>query len=144
MSSPSTQVRASVKAAILAEFAAEGITCEDDKLDSSLGQGKSRAACWPVREKEWASDANALETEVCIQVFAAYDPQINPEQAVDPAAIEGWADRLKIRLKAYRDVGDQYCWYFRVLEIEYLDDPTGNKTRFEMRVLGYGSNSAAL
>jgi hypothetical protein len=142
MSSPATQVRAVIKTAFDAEFAAEGLVAESDHLDESLGQGISRAAIYPVREQEQPGNANVLETEVAIQVFAAYDPQINEEQSVDPAAIEDWAERTRDALRAVRAINDPICWYCRALRTDYAPDPTGNITRFVMVVRAYGNNSA--
>jgi hypothetical protein len=142
VSSPATQVRAVLKTALEAEFAAEGITVEDDHLDESLGQNMTRAAIYPLREQEQTSNANVLETEVVVQMFGAYDPQINEEQSVDPAIIEGWAERLRDAFRAVRGINDPVCWYCRVLRTDYPPDPTGNMTRFVMVVRAYGNNSA--
>lgn len=142
--SPMTQVRNRVKTVVDATFAPEGIVAQHDKLDPSLGQGVAVAAVYPNDASEWAGDANTLETEVTVQVFNAYDPQINEFQQVDPTIIEAFAERLAEALRTQSGINDPYCWYFRVIRTTFPDDPTGNKSRFEMQVRAYGQNPAAL
>jgi hypothetical protein len=34
-------------------------------------------------------------------------------------------------------------WFLRIVGVEYPDDPTGNKTRLEARLVGQGTNPNA-
>lgn len=147
MPAQATEIRAKLRAIIEAEFAVEisnqNWTVHDDKLHRSLGgDGQSRFGLSPNTDQPWGRDQQVQITEVLVQFYGAYELEVNPEQHVDPAGVEAVAERLKRALKQATDPADPRAWFFNALTTTYLDDPTGNKTRFELVVQGYGNNAA--
>lgn len=144
MASASTQARARVKSVLQAEFAAEGIIVHDDRMHGSLGQGQLVASTSPIAEYADPDNANTLIADTLVQFFNAWRPDIDPTQQVDPSTIEGLAHRFKIAVQDDRTVNDPYCWYLRVVRIDYAPDPTGNITRFLAQVRAWGNNDAEI
>jgi hypothetical protein len=97
------------------EFSAEGILARHDKLHESLGLGAAVAGVSPIRTA--ANQRNRAYREY--QIF---------ERAMETAQASV--------------TGTNEVWYFYVQSIEYPDDPTGNKSRFEATVLAVGDNVA--
>ena len=129
-----------LKTVLAVEFAPDGFSVLDDKLTRAMGRDGNYIGISPVEERDGES-AHTLEAEILVQIYGYYDPQINEYQQVDPATAEGWADRLRDSLRPEAFSGDNDCWYFRVKDVEYPDDPTGNKSRVEAKVVGYGPNN---
>lgn len=123
-----------------AEFAPEGYVTEDDWLHPSLGHTGTRLACYPVRQRPNANRQIILDTEVMFQFFDAYDRQIDPEQAVSPARIEQFAERFLRALQKGNSPSTDHTWFFNLIDLEYPRDPTGNRTRFEARILVKSGN----
>lgn len=144
MAAPETEFRNRIKTILETEFAADGLTVYHDRITSALAAEKTVAGVSPLRTEERDSDANTLETRVAVQVYKRFDPEIDPRQRVDPSIIEGWAERFRQACKSQLTVGNPGAWYFRVVRITYPPDPTGNITRFEAEVLGFGPNTAIL
>jgi hypothetical protein len=144
MSAPITQLRAALKAVIDNEFAPEGIVAEDDKLHGSVAWDSHRAAIYPERTRLSTKDELIGENYVVVQLYRQYDREINPEQSVDPAAIEGFVFRFQTACQAALGAPESTdgLWYYKILAIDYPDDPTGNRTRAHISVLGYGNNPA--
>jgi len=141
VTSPSTAARAALKALIEAEFAVEGFTVADDHLHESIGWEGTRLATSPLRERPLAKDNAVLICEIKFQFYGKWKKEIDPETKVNPAKIENYAERFRRAIEA-GDPHTSSVWYFNLLEIAYVHDPTGNKTRFEARVDAVTSNSA--
>lgn len=138
---PSTLVRQQLKSIVSSEFAAENVKIYDDRLHASLGSEGNVCGLYPRREIEWSRDVNVLEIEVVVQMFSRYNLEVDPHQTVNPAKIEDWADRFRTATNALSQINDPNCWFFRVVEVTYPPDPTGNITRFEAVIRAYGNNS---
>lgn len=143
MAGAMTELRAAVKATVEAEFASEGLTVQDDKLHESLGIDAPIAGVYPEAERPHSSGAVGIYI-VGLQVFQRWDPQIDPTQKVDPAAIEAWAWRLQRRMRPESTVNGENISYYVVSEVLYPDDATGNKTRFVATLTGYGHNPSIM
>lgn len=143
VTSPSTQTRAALKTVIESEFSAENFTVLDDRLHESLGDKGVRIGTSPVREYPSSNNMNVLNSEILVQFYGKWRKEIDPTQQVDPSIIEGYAERFRRAVNG-ADPKTEYVWFFNVLEISYPNDPTGNKTRFEARVLATGENSAII
>jgi hypothetical protein len=137
MAAAITELRNAVKATVAAEFAAEGFEVVSDKLHDAVGTDRAIAAVFPEGERPHSSGIVSAFL-VSVQVFARWDPQIDPNQRVDPALIEGWAWRLQRRINPESAVNSANLSYYVVNDVIYPDDPTGNKTRFVMGITGYG------
>lgn len=145
MAAASTLVRARVKEVVEAEFAAENYTVEDDKLPRAAGRdGEARLACYPDREVESFQDVNVLEIEVVLQVYLAYEAVPDETIARDPAEIEAVAARLRDAFQTESNGANPDFWFLRLSNIDYPDDPTGNRTRLEARFIARAQNTAAL
>lgn len=138
MPAPITEFRQAVKAIVSTEFAADGLSVRDDKLHASLGHAGPVAAIYPELEKPGEAGIDQVML-VVVQLFRRYDLQIDPEQRVDPALIEGWVHRLQTAFAAAADPMTQGIWYFNVAAVEYPDDPTENKSRAVLAIEGYGN-----
>ena len=141
MSSPSTEVRHIIINALNAEFAPEGIVFASDKLHAAMGVDGPVGAVYP--DSEYIRDRRAIEqvTTAYIQMFAQWQKEVDPAQVFDPDLVEGWAHRLRKALKAVQDPHTPTTWFFLVTQVDYTDDPTGNRSRFLARVQASGGNS---
>lgn len=140
--SPSTTVRAALKAILRAEFSeVELIDVRDDKLHPAI-QGPV-AGIYPMSESEGRRVLDQ-DTLVAVQVYLRWKPEIRPEQQVDPTTIESYAQRFREALytATHPMAGSAGVWDFRILRVEYEDDPTGNRSRFTAYVQAIGQNFA--
>jgi hypothetical protein len=144
VTSPLTEMRGVIAAALDAEFAPEGITFASDKMHPAMGLDGPVGAIYPDAEvPRGGREIEAVNTAY-VQVFAKWEKQVDPAQVFDPSLVEGWAARLQVALKAVQDVQTATTWFFTVKQIDYLDDPTGNRSRFLARVQGSGQNQNLL
>lgn len=134
-----------IRAAVDTEFAPEGLVCLPDRLHEAI----THQAAGVSVDNEVVTQAGIVNRiEISLQVFQAVDLQIDPEQQVDPGNIIGWAHRLMRRFQSPHPVsGNMWstldtdsAYWFNLVAISYPLDPTGNKTRFEMDLDGFGDN----
>lgn len=139
-----TSMRAQIKAILATEFANELEANDwflwDDKLHRSLGSDGTYIGTSPNSETPWARDMHVLHTDILVQFYGRWDKEVDPKQIVDPVGIEVYAERFKRAIKSTGDAPNDHGWYFNLIRVDYLDDPTGNKTRFEAVLQGYGNN----
>lgn len=143
--SAATLVRGRVKTIADACFAAEGFVTEDDKILREAGRdGRNRMACYPELETEASGQVNRLDVFVRLQLYLAYTAEPDENIAVDPTIIEGYAARLRAAFETQSSGIVSDMWYLRLQRIEYPDDPTGNKSRFEAAIFASADNLASL
>lgn len=111
-----------------------------DRIHESLGFDKrTHVAVSPEGELTGGVD---LTVEVLLQWYGPYSPDVDPNQQVDPRVITQKAERLRRAISTVRvSAGNDHVWYFDVVRTSYPIDPTGNKSRFEMTIVGRGQNS---
>lgn len=128
------------------EFSSELITARNDKLHESRGWEGVEVGVSPIRQVPSARNELVLETFMLVQFYGVWDKQIDPTQQVDPLLITSYADRFRTRCESVQATtpGTSEVWFFSVQGIEFPDDPTGNKTRFEAIVKSWGDNTALL
>lgn len=143
MAAPETEARAALKSLIESAFSAEGFTVANDHLHESLGNKGTRIGVSPNRSSPTSSNNFVLEMQIFVQFYAKYKLEIDPLQSVDPATIEGYAERFREALRT-GDPNTSRVWYFQLTNLNYPLDPTGNKTRFEATVVARGNNTALL
>lgn len=144
MASLATLTRARVKEVVEAEFSDRSWTVADDKLLRAAGhKGSDEIAVFPEAEREKPGAVNQLECPVWLQVYLAYDANLDEDQVVDPTIIEEIAERLRAAFADESGGDSADLWFLRLQRIEYPDDPTGNKSRLEALITGYGANQAA-
>lgn len=142
---PETEIRNVIKSVIQTEFSGLEFIYSDDKIHESLGSdGTARIATSPLRRYKSLDDANVREVEVLVQFYLPYNLKVDPEQAVDPSVIEGYAEQFEAAIKDPSRVSSDLVWYFVIDLLEYPEDPTGNMTRFEAQVRSVGTNTAML
>lgn len=142
VTAPITIARNKLIAVLTAEFAAEGWVPVADILHKSLGRdGKTRIGVSPMRESAIANNALLQRHTILVQFYRPWKDIIDPDQIVDPTDIETLAERFK-RSLVRNDPDTNSAWYFELQDIEYPHDPTGNATRFEARVIAWGSNTS--
>lgn len=144
VTSTATAARQGIIIALNAEFADLGLLFGDDKLDESIGWDGVYGAVYPEVEEFQQNHANVWDATLVIQFFGKWDKKIDPKQAVSPVYIEDKAERMKRALRAPSHGTTKYLWYYNLIRIEYPDDPTGNKTRFEAVIVATGQNSAII
>lgn len=144
MSSPATLVRQRVKSVVATEFAGEGWTAADDKLLRAAGKDGTQLAVSPDSEHEDPRAVACLLIDVLFQLHLAYEAEPDEDIAVDPTIIEGYGDRLRRAFRTQSSGTTSDLWYLRVTDIDYPDDPTGNKTRLHATIQGRADNPAAL
>lgn len=141
-----TLICAAAKAIFDDEFTTEGFVAGNDKLLRAAGKDGSAQAAVSANFSE--PDRNVqcqLNVEVLVQLYLAFDPTPNDSLVIDPTTIQNYGARIRSAFSpaATSGISDE-LWYFTVGRIEYPDDPTGNKTRLEARVIGYADNQAAM
>lgn len=135
-----------LKSIIDAEFTDRSLTAIHDKLHESLGYRRAEVGVSPVREAPMPGNEVVGLMYILVQWYDLWDKEINNEQQVNPFPITEMADRFRRAVERYSATtpGSTEVWYFKVTEINYPDDPTGNKTRFEATVQAYGQNTGLM
>lgn len=143
VSDPYSQMAAAIETAVLTEFDDEQyMTVVHDRLHESLGSdGTTWVGISPEDEPSGGIDMTIV---ALVQFYGAFVPDVNPEQRVDPRAVTNKAERLRQALGEVRTIGTPEVWFFDITGTRYPNDATGNKTRFEMTVVGRGQNSGFL
>jgi hypothetical protein len=143
---PYQVVATGLKAIIDTEFAVEGFTAIHDNIHEALGENAVAIGIAPLRETVRTSNAVIQETWVEVKFYDLWTKMVDPAQAVSPFRITGFAHRFRQAVQDNRAAyeGSPEIWYFDVTNIEYPNDPTGNKTRFIATIRAYGDNAALL
>lgn len=140
--SPATTLRNFLITTIRGAFTnAELIEVRSDRMHPAmLGP---RAAVYPLVEQQGAN-AYVQNTQVAVQVFLKWNPEVNPAQLVDPTDAESFAERIReaIYTATHPLAPNASMWDVAVTRTEYEADPTGNVSRFTMYVSGISSNFA--
>jgi hypothetical protein len=128
------------------EFTDLSVNAVHDRLHESLGFDGLVVGISPEDETPLANDYNTNAILITVQWYDFWDKQIDPTQTVDPFDITTKADRFRRAVRSYQasNPGSTEVWYFNVMTIRYLNDPTGNKTRFEATVRAFGDNPTAV
>jgi hypothetical protein len=145
MAAPATLARERVTDIIETEFSAEGWSVEADRLLHANGrEGADRIACYPESENEGENVVLMLKVNLRVQIYLAYEDNIDENQAVDPTLIEGYADRLRRAFGDNSSGSADDMWWVRLTNVEYPPDPTGNISRLEALVIAQCDNPASL
>ncbi len=140
---PETVARQALITMLAAEFAAEAFPIRDDKIHGSVGHSGTVLGVYPERSMSASNDRFVNQMDFVVQFYGKYDLEIDPNQTVSPAATEEYADRFRNALRTRSpDPNTGGVWYFRLERIDYVDDPTGNRTRFHAFVTAFGNNGA--
>lgn len=143
MASAFESIATAVMAIFEAEFAPEGFTMIPDRLHESLGRYRVDVGISPEDETPTLRDRNTKHHMVLVQFYDLWTDEIDPTTQVNPYKITGYADRFQAALRAGQQAfaGTDRVWYFDVDRVRYPNDPTGNKTRFEMTIRAWGDNN---
>lgn len=144
MAVPYHIVATALKQTIDTEFVDLPVAAIHDKLHESLGYKGRVVGISPIRIVPTTGREIQQEISVFVQWYDYWEKDIDNEMAVDPGSITEYADRFQRAVERYSASasGTPEVWYFKVTSIEFPDDPTGNKTRFEANVVAYGDNTA--
>jgi hypothetical protein len=124
-------------------FSAASWTVEYDRLPRAAGhKGKDELAVFPEAARERPGRVEELVAPVVLQIYPAYEAEIDEHQQVDPRIIVRVADELRDAFKDASGGDNTDLWFLRLTRIEYPDDPTGNKSRLEAYIEGHGQNQA--
>lgn len=142
---PETAARNSLRALLTTTFGHDSPTVQvkDDRLHASQGSKGTIVGISPIRSYPDTQNAQQLNIEILVQFYARWRKEINPEQSVDPAPAEAFAERFRTALRT-GDPNTNSVWFFRLSTLQYPPDPTGNITRFEATVVAVGNNTALL
>lgn len=145
VTAPETAVRRRLIDLLETEFASDGLEVRSDKLNDSLGLNGNIAGVYPGTAIGKRGQEIVQETAVFIQIFRKWDKEVNPNQTVDPADIEEWAERLRRAARVDNETGGgAQLWFYEIQKIEYPPDPTGNVTRLLATVLARSQNSSVV
>jgi hypothetical protein len=145
MAAPATSARERVSQIVEAEFSAESVTVESDKIPRAAGRdGRTRVACSPNYEAEVRTNVNELEVSLLLQYYLPFVAEPDEHIAVDPTTIEAVADRLRRAFRTQSGGMTADMWFLRLRRIDFPDDPTGNKSRLEAQITAWCENPAAL
>lgn len=142
VTSQATEARLVLNGLLATEYAPEGYSILSDKLDESLGNNGTRIGTSTNRELPQSGQELVMNIELLVQFYGKWKELIDPNMRVDPAAIENYAERFKRAIQTTPGPQNDRVWYYKLLELRYPDDPTGNKTRFEALLLAYGNNTS--
>jgi hypothetical protein len=132
-----------VKEIVETTFSAASWTVEYDRLPRAAGHdGRDRLAVFPEAAREVPGQVMRLAAPVVLQIYPAYEAEIDENQQVDPRIIVRVADELRSAFKDASGGDNPDLWYLRLTRVEYPDDPTGNKSRLEAYIEGHGQNQA--
>lgn len=145
VTNPATIARTKLLAVLQAEFGSDaGTVVVSDILHKSLGRdGRTRIGISPAMENPLSSNEAVMVYTMLVQFYGPWKDKIDPNQTVDPTLIETKAERFKRAVRG-NDPDVDTAWYFKVNQIQYPHDPTGNATRFEARVQCVGTNTALI
>lgn len=136
-----------VKEVIEDEFSAEGFTVEYDKIGRSAGMeiaSGARVAFTPDDAIENPRNVVELVVRGTLQLYMAYDAEPDETIVVDPTTIVQYAGRIRAAFKDSSSGDTDELWFCRMTGVIYPDDPTGNKSRLEARILAFGQNEAGM
>jgi hypothetical protein len=144
VTAPETAARRRLIALLEAEFDADGVEVRSDRLLDAQAQDRAMAGVYPGSAGENGRDGLVLDTTIYVQIFRQWDNNLDPEQIVDPTAIEEWAERLRRAVRADIDVnpGDEHLWFFRITKVDYPPDPSGNISRLLATIVTFAQNPA--
>lgn len=128
-----------LEAAVALKF--PGVPIWHDKLHESIGHKGARVGISAGEQGAQSSNLLVLDTEVLVQFYGQFSLKIDPDQRVDPRIITGKAHTLREYLQSGPVNATDVHWFFHVDSTSYPEDPTGNQTRFEMKVRAKGWNS---
>lgn len=134
-----------LKQIIDTEFVDLAINTIHDYAHESLGgNGDAVVALSPNFEQAAPGQEVRLDQDILIQWYGHWDKEIDPTQQVDPFEITAIADRLRRKIESTTATATSEVWYFKVLRIDYIKDPTGNKTRFHATIRAFGDNTGLI
>lgn len=141
MPSPYAQAADALKAIIDAEWSAEGWTAIHDNLHPAVGDSGTRIGIAP--EEETPAAGNMIQNNIAITVkfYRRYDIDVDYDKKVDPRPITEHAERFRNAVRQAAAPNTDSVWYFNIIRIRYPNDPVGNKSRFEVDIVAYGTNS---
>jgi hypothetical protein len=140
---PFTELALVVEDVVLTEFDDEPyIRFVRDRLHESLGSdGNVYVGLSPNDDN---ADNIDMRMEMLLQFYDTYNLEIDPRQHVDPTRATNKAERLRRALADVRTTGSPHLWFFDVIRTSYPQDPTGNKSRFEMTINAWGNNTGLI
>lgn len=144
VTAPETSARDALILILATEFATDGFPVLSDKLHGSLGADRTVIGVYPERTVASPGQKLVAEMSLVVQFYGKYDLKVDPRQAVDARWIEERAERFRRALRPNTDPRTGELWYFSLDRMEYPDDPTGNKSRFEAYITARGNNTALI
>lgn len=131
-----------VETIVNSTFAPEGVVAVHDKPHEALGYNGVVCGIYPDFDQPNSRTTVAEEAYIVVRYLDQWDKEVDPAQAVDPRIITEKAFRLKRAIKTANVHLGGNMWFFNVERTDYPDDPTGNKTRFQMLIRAWGNNPA--
>lgn len=116
------------------------------KLPRLMGTDGDYCGVSTQRQAPKTGQMNDQEITVLVQFYLEYPTTkpIDPKRVTDPAAIETVVEAFQ---QAIEDNGrgsgtTTGRWYFNLTNVEYPDDPIGQKSRAEVTLVSHGTNPA--
>lgn len=144
VTAPETSARDALILLLSTEFGPDQFPVKSDKLHGSLGSDGTVIGVYPERMVSNPSQRLEAQYPLVVQFYGKYTLKVDPKQTVDPRWIEERAERFRRALRTITDPRTGEVWYFNLERVEYPDDPTGNKSRFEAYLTARGNNTALI
>lgn len=135
-----SETASALEAIINAAYASEGWVAEHDRLHESVGHERTRIGISLEEQAPQSDDYYTLETTLLVQFYGKYRLDVDPNQKVDPRVVAEYAERFMVAVRESADPVSGNLWFFNVVDIDYPNDPTGNKSRFEATVVAKANN----
>ena len=110
------------------------------KLYRALGEKGPYCGVSPVDANPTDRDYAVQRPTVLVQMWNRFDKRIELENIVDPSVVEAWAERFQAAIRDDYPVSEKN-WFLRVTEVNYPDDPLGQKSRVTLTVVSDGPNA---
>lgn len=136
------EIAATLESILTSEFAADGFDIRHDRVHESLGHEGAVIGISIDSQGPTPDDYYVMDTAAIVQVYDRYTLDVDPNQRVDPRNIAAKGERFMNAVRQYNVNSTGNLWYFNVVGIEYPNDPTGNKTRFEAAIIAKSNNPA--
>jgi hypothetical protein len=143
VTSPYAEAADALKLIIDDEFTVEGYKAIHDNLHPAVGQEGTRIGIAPDAETPMAQNMVVQDIIILVKFYARWNAEVDPNTRVDPKKIAVFAERFRRALADANFMGNK-VWWWNLVNVTYPNDPTGNKTRFEARIVAKGQNSGLL
>lgn len=116
------------------------------KLPRLMGHDGAYVGVSPLRQSPRAQQMNDQELTILVQFYLEYPKSkpIEPKLVLDPSAVEDVVEQFQAAIEEDGAGSGTTTgrWYYNLTNVDYPDDPIGQKTRAEVTLVSHGTNPA--